>query len=64
MGFPNFFGLAGVALVVFALTGPLAYCEIETTRSVSTLQMACLKDKGTWQGPRWGCRFPETDNTR
>lgn len=52
----NFSESVGFALVVLALIGPLAYCDIQQADSMASVMRACIEAKGQWEAKR--CVFP------
>ena len=64
----NFWSGLGLALMIFAFTGPLAYCEMNKQPVTNSFDLvkACIEQHGQW-GPAdpdaWfspqGCKFPE-----
>jgi hypothetical protein len=63
----DFQALAGVALIVLALTGPLAYCTAKTGGPTdnNSLHLACINAKGEWKKAGgafsdYTCIFPKT----
>lgn len=55
----EFSKLAGLALIVLAVTGPLSYCVVRDDANKHEQRMACISSKGEWTsgwaGP--GCSF-------
>jgi len=47
----DFQALAGIALIVLAVCGPLAYCTAQRggPTSVNDLHLACINAKGEWK---------------
>lgn len=63
---PSFSSLAGFALIVLAVIGPMAYCTAHLDGPVSgnALVLECIKARGQWKaGPGWAdpyyCEFPK-----
>lgn len=58
----EFSRLAGAALIVLAVTGPLAYCTAQEEAGKLSLKRACIEVKGDWSGWSGGrCEFPKAD---
>lgn len=59
-GFNDFGFLAGVALIVLALTLPLAWCGVQDRAQDASIKRACIEARGNWE-TGWGpsrCQFP------
>jgi len=60
----DFSFLAGLACIIFAFTGPLAYCTVQRGKPTSgnDLHLACINAKGEWksEGGGYTCIFPKT----
>lgn len=65
---PSFPKLAGIALIVLALTGPMAYCAVHIDAHRPTtvdLKMECIKSRGEWKSDGWSaahCVFPKASD--
>lgn len=57
--------LAGVALMIFAITAPLAYCTTKGGRlsGINAVMLECTRQKGEWNPGSWTeaahCTFPK-----
>lgn len=64
---PSLPRLAGLALIVLAVVGPMAYCTAHIDggkTSPNDLVLECIKARGAWKaGPGWAdpyrCEFPK-----
>lgn len=54
---PSFVQLLGMAMVILALTGPLAYCGIQDEANKAALKRACMEAKAPWNGWDVYCDF-------
>lgn len=45
--------LAGIALVVLAFCGPLAYCSSQEAQYRNAVEVACVETGGSWS-KAWG----------
>jgi hypothetical protein len=59
---------AGIALILLAVCGPVAYCTAHMDGPVSrnALELECIKAKGEWKLEGWGlptCVFPKSAST-
>ena len=52
----NFFDPARIALLMFAILAPLAYCSAQNEQSAASLERACIEARGEWMG---FCKFPK-----
>jgi hypothetical protein len=50
---PDFFKLAGAALIVLAFTVPMAYCAIQQDAASTSIRRACIEARGEWSN-QWG----------
>lgn len=59
----EFWRLAGIALIIFAVCGPLTYCavHIQGRVTMADLQLACLNARGQWKADGWAstCAFEQ-----
>lgn len=51
--------LAGIALIVLAVTAPLTYCTIEQNKEYMVAFKICMEAKGSWWPGNWRCTLPE-----
>jgi len=63
----DFQALAGVALIVFAICAPLAYCTAQRggPTTAKDLHLACINARGEWKAEGWGpytCVYPKTQS--
>jgi hypothetical protein len=59
---------AGVAMILLAVCGPVAYCTAHSDGPVSlnALHLECIKAKGEWKFEGWSghkCVFPKSAST-
>lgn len=61
---PSFPRLAGIALIVLALTGPVSYCAVQEI-SRPDAEVECIRARGEWKHngawSRMTCVFPKTE---
>jgi hypothetical protein len=56
----EFLGYIGMGVAVFALVGPLAYCEVKRRDANASIEKACIEARGEWT-TGWGhpyCKRP------
>jgi len=60
----DFWHKAGVALIIFVLIAPMAYCEAQMGRptNMNDVHKACIEQHGKWEVGAWSgpkCDWPK-----